>query len=181
MYPKEGGIVIRAITLTQPWATLVAIGAKRIETRSWSTSHRGPLAIHAAKHWTTDERVMCRVQPFKDVLVQGGVKVIPDDLPLGAIVATARLVDCLPIYTGKLPRGVRCVKVDDQNIVRIWKASALSGEPMHVGDIQHNEWEAWFGSYATGRYAWILDDVLKLSEPIPARGALGLWNWDPAQ
>ena len=29
---------MRVLTLTQPWATLVAIGAKRIETRSWAKS-----------------------------------------------------------------------------------------------------------------------------------------------
>ena len=40
---------IRAISLWQPWATLVALGTKRIETRSWGTSYRGALAIHAAK------------------------------------------------------------------------------------------------------------------------------------
>ena len=39
---------VKVLTLTQPWATLVAIGAKKIETRSWSASYRGPLAIHAA-------------------------------------------------------------------------------------------------------------------------------------
>jgi hypothetical protein len=40
---------MKAITLHQPWATLVAIEQKKIETRSWPTSYRGPLAIHAAK------------------------------------------------------------------------------------------------------------------------------------
>lgn len=40
---------MRAITLTQPWSSLVARGQKKIETRSWQTSYRGPLAIHAAK------------------------------------------------------------------------------------------------------------------------------------
>lgn len=40
---------MKALTLWQPWASLVAVGAKRIETRSWQTSYRGPLAIHAAK------------------------------------------------------------------------------------------------------------------------------------
>ncbi len=40
---------IRGLTLTKPWATLVALGHKRIETRSWSTVYRGPIAIHAAK------------------------------------------------------------------------------------------------------------------------------------
>lgn len=42
---------MKALTLTQPYATLVAIGEKRLETRSWRTSYRGPLAIHAAKGW----------------------------------------------------------------------------------------------------------------------------------
>src|SRR5258708_5270609 len=41
--------VVKALTLWQPWASLIAVGAKTIETRSWSTSYRGPLAIHAAK------------------------------------------------------------------------------------------------------------------------------------
>ncbi len=40
---------MRTLTLTQPWATLVALGAKTIETRSWQTSYRGPLAIHAGQ------------------------------------------------------------------------------------------------------------------------------------
>lgn len=40
---------MNALTLMQPWATLVAIGAKRIETRSWATRYRGPSAIHAAR------------------------------------------------------------------------------------------------------------------------------------
>jgi hypothetical protein len=30
-----------------------------------------------------------------------------------------------------------------------------------------------------GRYAWILEDIKPLPEPIPARGAQGLWNWEP--
>jgi hypothetical protein len=40
---------MKALTLIQPWATLVALGEKQIETRSWDTKYRGPLAIHAGK------------------------------------------------------------------------------------------------------------------------------------
>ena len=36
------------LTLTQPYATLVAIGAKQIETRSWYSSVRDDILIHAA-------------------------------------------------------------------------------------------------------------------------------------
>jgi len=41
--------MLRGFTLTQPWASLVAGGAKHNETRDWYTSYRGLLAIHAAK------------------------------------------------------------------------------------------------------------------------------------
>ena len=42
-------IVERAISLTQPFASLMAIGAKKVETRAWRTHFRGWVAIHAAK------------------------------------------------------------------------------------------------------------------------------------
>ncbi len=41
---------MKALTIRQPWASLIAAGVKTIETRSWSTRYRGPLAIHAGKH-----------------------------------------------------------------------------------------------------------------------------------
>ena len=46
---------MKAISLSQPHATLIAAGYTRIETRSWDPHglREGPLvAIHAAKHWT---------------------------------------------------------------------------------------------------------------------------------
>ena len=45
----QGKKVIKAISLWQPWASLIVCGAKEIETRSWSTKVRGTVAIHAAK------------------------------------------------------------------------------------------------------------------------------------
>lgn len=46
---------MKALSLWQPWASLVALNLKRFETRSWSTPYRGEIAIHAAKHWTAKE------------------------------------------------------------------------------------------------------------------------------
>lgn len=40
---------MKAITIWQPWASLLAHGMKQYETRSWATKYRGPIAIHAAK------------------------------------------------------------------------------------------------------------------------------------
>ena len=58
---------MKAITLYDPWATLVVLGEKKFETRSWSTSYRGLLAIHVSKKftvemhelWETWERGLC--------------------------------------------------------------------------------------------------------------------------
>lgn len=83
---------MRALPLWQPWAQLVAVGAKRVETRHWRAP--GPLigqriAIHATK--TRDHLALCCEDPFAGYL--------PDleALPLGAIVATVVIDRCAAI------------------------------------------------------------------------------------
>lgn len=149
---------MKALTLTQPWAALVAIGAKRIETRSWGTRHRGPLAIHAAKGFGGLPRGrsladVCLDEPFRSALVAAGIRlfVAGQDLPLGAVVATCTLVGCYRIEGAY------------EDIYRRTYAA---------------EHERAFGDFTPGRYAWVLTDVIALPEPIPARGMQGLWEWD---
>ncbi len=76
---------MKAITLWQPWASLIAIGAKKIETRSWATKYRGPLAIHAAIKAV--EKPLYIDQRFIRLLQNAGYNK-PDDLLKGYIVAT---------------------------------------------------------------------------------------------
>jgi hypothetical protein len=77
---------MKAISLWQPWATAMAIGLKQIETRHWLPSHRGLLAIHAAKRWTREER------EWAEVLAEAHGHPILANPPLGAVVATGFLV-----------------------------------------------------------------------------------------
>lgn len=49
----------KAITLKQPWAELVVLGAKWIETRSWKTEYTGPLYIHASGHFYFSDLELC--------------------------------------------------------------------------------------------------------------------------
>lgn len=39
---------MKALTIRQPWAFAICRLGKRVENRSWSTNHRGPILIHAA-------------------------------------------------------------------------------------------------------------------------------------
>ena len=41
---------MKAITILQPYASLIVAGAKQYETRSWDTPYRGIIAIHAGKN-----------------------------------------------------------------------------------------------------------------------------------
>jgi len=140
---------VKALTLTQPWATLVAIGAKRYETRSWGTDYRGPLAIHAAKGFPMWARALCDELPFQVVL--SGAGYYWHTLPVGKVLACCQLVACSKIAFGNDP---------------LWP----SGRSL-------SENERAFGDWTPGRYAWELADVVLLLEPIPAKGALGLWEW----
>ena len=81
---------MKAISLWQPWASAIVLGLKRIETRGWATSHRGPLAIHAAKRWTPDERDFCR----HFARVHGRPELL--DPPRGALIGVVDLVAALP-------------------------------------------------------------------------------------
>lgn len=83
---------MKAITLWQPWASAIAMGMKRFETRSWATNYRGPLAIHAARRPMTEgELELLDEYPFPF-----GAK----EMPLGSIVATCTLVDVIRCTAG---------------------------------------------------------------------------------
>lgn len=86
--------VVKAISLWQPWASLIAVGAKRIETRSWPAPPAligERIAIHAAK--TREHVQWCDELPFS--LYTNN----PDVLPYGAVIAIARLSRCTQITT----------------------------------------------------------------------------------
>ena len=48
-------MITKALSIRQPWASVMAIGAKRIENRNWSTRFRGRVLIHASKWWNGRE------------------------------------------------------------------------------------------------------------------------------
>jgi hypothetical protein len=64
---------MKALSIKQPWANLIASGEKTIETRLWATDYRGPLVIVSSK--------------------------TPNIHPAGCALAVAELVDCRPMTT----------------------------------------------------------------------------------
>lgn len=148
---------MKALTLTQPWATLVAIGAKQIETRSWNTTYRGPLAIHAAKGGYNDDLLLMKIEPFYSALTKAGIE-SRLQIRLGGIIATCELISTHKVDHMDWIEGKRGWSRGNY----FWEAS---------------EQEKAFGDYSIGRYMWFLANVKMLEEPVPVKGALGLWEW----
>lgn len=60
---------MKALTIWQPWASLLACGAKKYETRSWATKYKGQIAIHAAiKQFDTNTYFDRELYAFADAL-----------------------------------------------------------------------------------------------------------------
>lgn len=89
---------MKVISLWQPWASLVADGLKKVETRSWVTNYRGPIAIHAAaRPLTSIERGLVYIWGCRGIVpTDWASKVFDRGLPLGCVIATGHLVDCIP-------------------------------------------------------------------------------------
>lgn len=96
---------MKALTLTQPWATLVALRVKTMETRSWRTHYRGPPAIHAARGFPKEAVQLCFQRPFAQELARAGIA-NPADLPRGAVVAVAVLTGCGQVMLESFARKV---------------------------------------------------------------------------
>lgn len=83
---------MKAISLIQPWAQLVVLGTKRAETRSWPTTYRGEIAIHASKGFPGYAKTLCKKLAFKRALDE--YNFVAPTLPLGAIVGTVEITGC---------------------------------------------------------------------------------------
>lgn len=82
---------MKALSIRQPWADAIIWHGKDVENRSWPTSYRGPVLIHAAKKWGADERADLGF--IEDIT---GTKLEDVDRPLlGGIVGRAEIVDCV--------------------------------------------------------------------------------------
>ena len=113
---------MKALTICQPYAELIAMGQKPIENRTWPTSFRGRLFIHAgqSREW---------MDPGDEATYPG--------MAFGALIATARVISCVRVE--QLPESL-------------------------IGN-----------EHANGPWCWILSEVNRI-EPIPFRGAQGLWD-----
>ena len=144
-----------------------------METRSWGTDYRGPIAIHASAKIPKEARAAAATYPFYQVLCARLRKAwrstfgqdMPDKpdldnllslLPLGAVVGVGDLANITTIPEDKEPTG-------DLFAPLSLPTGILPPYP-----------ERSFGIYTPGRKFWQVDKLRPLDHPIPTPGAQGL-------
>lgn len=165
---------MKFLTVRQPWATCLASGVKTIETRPWSTSYRGPLAIHAGLRFH---------EPFEDALqrlafdsgicspLEAVLLAASRDksiVPRGAVLSVHDLADCVPIIDADTePPETGGYVYADPDFVQI-HADRDDSAPTYLEAERH------LGDYTPGNSALILTNRRRLAVPVPMKGAQGL-------
>lgn len=156
---------MKVLSILQPWASLCVTtnpftnrAIKTIETRSWATKLRGEILIHAScgkqyKKIPSDDSF------YKFLYMHFAKSVIEpiDKLPTGAIIGKVTIEDVIQ-FTG--------FEYENMVVERNGKTWSFSNE------------EFAFGDYSAERYGWLLSNPVLFDTPIPAKGKLGIWEFN---
>lgn len=172
---------MKAISLWQPWASLIACGAKPYETRSWAPPREligQPIAIHAAKKIDKEAaefaEELCYGQHGHDLgdRLDASWGECSDELmgifghaamPIGCVVAIARLDAAFQL--GDV--------ADDTAAPAARVVRRLISRPIpECFTVRYDT----FGDYAPGRWAWLLRDVRPLKPPMALKGHQGFFD-----
>ena len=154
---------MKAVTLHQPHASLLAEGVKPTETRTWPA----PRSLWALDGSTEDLAIHAAKRPPRLEECPGSVSwPWVQQLPLGAVVAVMRTLDCGLV-----------MEHDKDGCVLL--AVPQPGE--RAEDMPRDRWVSGpviddLGDYSVGRWIWRPAWVHKI-KPWPAKGGQRIWNW----
>jgi hypothetical protein len=190
---------MKALTVRQPWASLIACGEKTIQTSPKPTSYRGPIAIHAGLARPVGSMVGPYLVCDSGSIAGYGLSHQTEhrpwiDLPLGAVVAVAELVDCAPIGgptsfrtgafegdEGDFPQQPVVVHHPPVWHPPVWNHAACLVIDWPDRAPEDITGQLPFGDFTPGRWAWLFDNVRPLAEPVPMKGRQGLWTLPTAE
>lgn len=142
---------LRGLTLWEPYATLICLGAKTCETRSWPAPKwliGNPVVVHAAKKF--DRTVQWDINRVRFVLQDCRFEA-PD----------------LPCASWKFEETLGCALA----VAVVDRCEEATGT--------YSKLDREFGEMGPGRYAWHLSPVITLQNPVKWKGAQGLWPVPP--
>ncbi|MGW1423632.1 hypothetical protein ACWAT4_26325 [Bradyrhizobium manausense] len=159
----------KALTVYQPWATLIILGAKPYEFRGWKFTDKPHLAKLVGQRIVV--HASARHPPIKELddiirRIDDGESALKDE--------TARPI-VMEMRAALKARG----KDADLHMAPLSVAlgTAVIGEPRSVLDIFKGSPIADSDRLDHSLYGWPMSDVKRFERPIPSAGAQGFWNW----
>ncbi len=152
---------MKAITLHQPWASLIAAQIKLTETRAWPAPDSligQRIAIHAAK----------RAARFTEWNKGTSLMSLSLPMPLGAVVATARIDGCSRV----LSRGYHPIIGAEADPGKVWVLDRYADESKDTRQLDTDP----HGDYSELRWIWRLSDIKTLENPVGVRGFQTIWT-----
>lgn len=143
---------MKALSIKQPWASLIAHGIKDIENRTWKTHFRGRIYIHAsAKYFKTKAGwELLNEEQFKTLKDDDLLKYLDQSYPISAIIGEVEIIDCVINHPSIWAEKTEGVLVGNQFI--------------------HNEKPI---------YNWVLSNPVLYEKPIEnVKGKLSLWEFE---
>ena len=139
---------MKAITIKQPFASLIVEGIKDIENRTWKTNLRGRVLIHAGAKSADflDSQLADHIYDFIRRTSKSGKDW--SGYPFSAIIGSVEIVDCVEYHKS------------------IWAEKSI--------DI----YEQFSLDRHEAIYNWVLANPIKFHEPIPCKGRLSFWESD---
>ena len=148
---------MKAISIKQPWASLIAHGIKDIENRTWKTNYRGKVYIHAsAKQAGSYDELLNDLQKieFKEKYDRVTLR---KQHHFSAIIGEVDIVDCVINHP-----SIWAEKSD--NYGRFFR----NGVPAYVRKKENKP-----------IYNWVLDNPVIYEKPIlNVKGKLSFWEFE---
>ena len=145
---------MKAITIKQPWASLIVDGVKDIENRTWATNYRGLVLVHAGSAKQNAFSKILTPQQIYEADGKLNYKQSFDSLfPKGAIIGTVNIVDCVINHPSIWAEKTQVLPVGKEYVAC----------PKGVRPI----------------YNWVLSNPIRFDEPIlNVKGKLSFWNYN---
>lgn len=149
---------MNALTIWQPWASAIALGVKKVETRGWACPEWAigvPMAILAGRKNGKEGReawerlVLAEPETF-GIFGAAGIRCW-EEMPFGAVVCVVKVTGCEP--TDYVGRG---------QVQPAW----FRGAP------DERRW----GDHGPGRWAWIIGEVRRIEPPFQLIGRQGIFE-----
>lgn len=152
---------MKAITIKQPWASLIVEGIKDIENRTWKTNFRGRVLIHAGQ-------IPVKFDGLADILTKEQYNSLNGNIEpfignhCGYIVGSVEIVDCVINHPSVWAEKTECDYFDK----RYYRGK---DNPVEVSTV-----------IGEGKiiYNWTLANPIKFDNPIPCKGKLSFWDYN---